>query len=169
MTNIEVDKLFLDKLFLLEDGTYVHLEYQSSDNKKDLARFLAYDALAYYKYGNNIKTLVIYSTDITKAVTELNAGCITYKISAFYMYMLDGDNKFEVLKSKIERQEHLTREDILTMAFIPLMKSSEDKNKRAIQAVELFKKAEPVPLNEYNENKEMELCLSLMYGWHKDY
>ena len=44
---VEVKEKSTDALFLLENGRYLHLEFQSSYSKKDLGRFAVYDLLLY--------------------------------------------------------------------------------------------------------------------------
>jgi hypothetical protein len=69
---------------------------------------------------------------------------------------LNGDEKLELLRDKIERKEHLTGEDILTLSFIPLMSSKESRSKRALQSIEL---ADTIP-----EGNEKLQCLTLLYA-----
>jgi hypothetical protein len=42
--NIEINTSFTDYLFYTEDGNYLHFEFQTTDKKDDIKRFLYYDA-----------------------------------------------------------------------------------------------------------------------------
>lgn len=93
---------------------------------------------------------------IEDALTYIDAGTIKYKIEAFYMRELDGDEKLEYLRNKISIGEHLSGKDILTLSFIPLMKGKESKGKRTLESIEL---AEKIP-----NNKEKLQCLTILYA-----
>lgn len=71
-----------------------------------------YDSNLHYSTKKNIRTIVVYSSDINEAVTELNRGTIDYKIEAFYMSTLDGDKKLEALKTKVLNKEELTEDGL---------------------------------------------------------
>jgi hypothetical protein len=62
--------------------------------------------------------------------TLLNAGSLHYSIEAFYMVKLDGDESYEKLKAKVNTGEPLTKQDLMSIVFLPLMKNSVDKGTR---------------------------------------
>lgn len=72
------------------------------------------------------------------------------------MRNLNGDEKLEYLRDKINRGEHFTAEDILTLSFIPLMRGKESRSKRALDSIEL---ADKIP-----ESNEKLQCLTLLYA-----
>ncbi|MCB2288523.1 DUF4351 domain-containing protein [Clostridium sp. CS001] len=154
--NIEIKTNHTDYLFYTEDGGYLHFEFQTTDKREDIKRFLYYDASLFYKEKRKIRTVVIYSADIDDVETFIDAGSIKYEVEAFYMKDLNGDEKLELLRGKIENKEHLTGNDILTLSFIPLMSSKESRSKRALQSIEL---ADNIP-----EGKEKIQCLTLLYA-----
>ena len=96
--NIEIKTNYIDYLFYTEDGGYLHFEFQTTDKKDDIKRFLYYDASLFYKEKRKIKTMVIYSADIEDAETFIDAGTIKYNICAFYMKNLDGDERLKYLR-----------------------------------------------------------------------
>lgn len=147
----------MDYTFLLEDNTYLHLEFQTTNKKEDLSRFLAYDALLHYKEGKKVKTIVVYSSNIKKATTSIDAGSIKYEVKGFYMYGIDGDEKYEKLKKKVANDEELDRQDILSLTFLPLMKSEKEKNERVLEAIELAKRVK--------HEEEKNNCLALLYAF----
>jgi len=154
--NIEIKTNYTDYLFYTEDGGYLHFEFQTTDKKEDIKRFMYYDASLFHKEKRKIRTIVIYSEDIEVVETYIDAGTIKYEVEAFYMKDLNGDEKLESLRDKIERKEHLTGDDILTLSFIPLMSSKESRSKRALQSIEL---ADTIP-----ESNEKLQCLTLLYA-----
>jgi len=130
----------MDYLFYTEDGNYLHFEFQTTDKKEDIKRFLYYDASLFYKEKRRVRTMVIYSADIDNVETYIDAGTVKYNIEAFYMKNLDGDKKLEYLKEKILNGEKLTGEDILTLTFLPLMSTKRNKGNITIESIELAEK-----------------------------
>jgi hypothetical protein len=72
------------------------------------------------------------------------------------MKSLSGDEKLAYLKDKINNKVSLTPEDILTLTFLPLMRSSESKSSRALQSIDLAASIK-------NENNKIQ-CLSMLYA-----
>lgn len=62
--NIDIKTNYTDYLFYTEDGSYLHFEFQTTNKKDDIKRFLYYDASLFYKEKRKVKTIVIYSADI---------------------------------------------------------------------------------------------------------
>jgi hypothetical protein len=154
--NVDIKTNYTDYLFYTEDNNYLHFEFQTTDKKEDIKRFLYYDASLFYKDRRKIRTVVIYSADIEDAEIHIDAGSINYTIEAFYMKNLDGDEKLEMLKNKIRNNEKLTSEDILTLSFIPLMSSKLSKSERTLEGIELANSI---------EDSEVKLkCLTLLYA-----
>ncbi len=139
---IEVSEEVMDFIFLLEDESLLHLEFQTTNKNENLSRFLLYDARLYKKDKKQINTAVIYSGDIEKAQDCINVGSINYQVSNVYMKAFDGDKIFSDLQEKVDLKVKLTDRDRLNLIFLPLMKSSTDKNEMAINAVELASKVE---------------------------
>ncbi|MBK1809490.1 DUF4351 domain-containing protein [Clostridium sp. YIM B02505] len=154
--NVDIKTNYTDYLFYTVDGNYLHFEFQTTDKKEDIKRFLYYDASLFYKDRRKIRTVVIYSADIEDAEIHIDAGSVNYKIEAFYMKNLNGDEKLEMLKNKIRNNEKLTSEDILTLSFIPLMSSKLSKSERTLEGIELANSI---------EDSEVKLkCLTLLYA-----
>ena len=57
---VEVGIMRTDCIFLLEDNTYQHLEFETSYSKDNLARFAKYDLYTYERDKREINTIVIY-------------------------------------------------------------------------------------------------------------
>ncbi|OAA83837.1 DUF4351 domain-containing protein [Clostridium ljungdahlii] len=154
--NIEIKTGYTDYLFYTDDGNYLHFEFQTTDKRDDIKRFLYYDASLFYRDKKKVRTVVIYSADIGKADEYIDAVTIKYGVEAIYMKQFDGDEKLEYLKKKIERREKLSNEDILTLTMLPLMSGKGSRSERAIESIELTDNLED------SENKLR--CLSLLYA-----
>lgn len=153
---LEVSEEAMDFVFLLEDNSFLHLEFQTTNKNEDLIRFLLYDARLYKKDKKHINTAVIYSGDIEKALDNIKIGSIEYLVSNIYMKSFDGDEIFVDLYNKINRKEKLTEENKLNLIFLPLMKSKTDKNEMAIKVVELASKID--------DDKEKMLYIGAIVG-----
>ena len=94
LKNIDIKTNSMDYLFNTEDGNYLHFEFQSTNKSDDMARFMYYDAALYYRERKKIKTVVIYSSDITESSDEIFCGSINYNVESFYMVKIDGDEKY---------------------------------------------------------------------------
>lgn len=137
LPTITVREKTMDFVFYLADDSYLHLEFQSSQGPKELERFLEYDVALYRKRRKQIYTYVVYAAGVTNASEVLNCGSIEYRAKAIYMNGYDGDGIFHDLKEKILRGSRLDELDQMKFAFLPLMKSSQTKGERAIEAIEL--------------------------------
>jgi predicted transposase/invertase (TIGR01784 family) len=137
---IDVSEEFMDFVFLLEDDSYLHLEFQTTSKLDDLARFLLYDARLFKKDKRNISTAVIYSGDFTDVENTLEVGSISYTVQNVYMKSFDGNEVYNSLKTKIDNGEILSQKDVLNLIFLPLMGSDVNRSEIAISAVELAKR-----------------------------
>lgn len=62
---LETKNMFMDYTFLMEDDTYIHFEFQTTDKGvADLRRFRAYEALLSYQTAKDVVTYVVYSNNI---------------------------------------------------------------------------------------------------------
>lgn len=72
------------------------------------------------------------------------------------MSNLDGDEKYQYLENKIESNEELTKEDVVVLTFIPLMKSKRKREEMTLSSIEL---AEQIS----DEKRKLE-CVTLLYA-----
>jgi len=72
LKNIDIKTNQMDYLFYVEDGSYLHFEFQTTKKRDDLSRFLYYDTSLYCKNRRKIKTVIIYSADIENTETYLD-------------------------------------------------------------------------------------------------
>lgn len=99
----------------------------------------------------------MYSSYIENVEEYVDAGTIKYTIEPFYMINIeDGDEKLEYLKNKIHNKEKLTKEDMMVMTFLPLMRGKESRSERAIKSIELAQSIE--------DNGIKLACISMLYA-----
>jgi hypothetical protein len=134
---MEVGGSAADYVFLLEDGTYLHFEFQSKYSENDLVRFAGYDVRLYERDGRRITTAIIYTADVKKAEAELNIGSMLYRPEKIMMNEYDGNVIFTELSNKITGEAEITDVDMLNLIFLPLMRNSIPRNELAINSFSL--------------------------------
>ena len=138
-THIHIQRNINDWLLETDDDSFVHFEFQSDYDKEDLSRFMVTDAILYNRKRKPIITIVVYTADIKETETNFNAGSIQYSVNAFYMSSLDGDKTYADIKAKVDAGVVLTKQDLMSIVFLPMMKSSTDKVSQFEQAITLSK------------------------------
>ena len=156
LPNIQVDERRMDFVFLLADGSYLHLEFQTTASVADLERFKIYDVSLYEKKRRPIRTAVIYGSGIESAQELLDHGSVKYFTQAVYMGKYDGDRIYRDLMDKVSRFDKLDDADQLSLIFLPLMKNSVGKSQRAIDAVEVAK--------EVRDERQREFLIGSLIG-----
>ena len=125
---VEADELRLDNLFLLADGSYVFVDYESEYREKNKCDYLKYFARIterlYNEFGRIVplKLVIIYTADVKRGTTDpvLDTGGIRMVIEEAFLTELDADDIWEGLKRKIDCEESLSDEDMMRMIIYPL-------------------------------------------------
>ena len=128
-----------DYIFLLEDSTYLHLEFQTTVSMENLYRFALYDARIINKDKVDVRTAVVYSGKIETAPERFRKGSLSYDVTNVYMKGFNGDKEYKKLQKKILKSKPLDDIDLLKLIFLPLMKSEISEDEMAIKAAELAK------------------------------
>ena len=137
---LETKKMFMDYTFLMEDDTYIHFEFQTTNKGiKDLRRFRVYEALLSYKEEKSVTTYVVYSGDIKNPMSEYEEGINRYRVNAISMANKDGDKIFNEIINKIKNDENITKEDLVELTFTPIMGGKLSKADKIINAVKVVK------------------------------
>jgi len=148
---VEVSESRADFVFLMDDNTYKHLEFQTSYNIKDLTRFSRYDSYLYDRDGRTVDTIIIYSSDVRKIDKSLNIGTLKYEPTNIMMYDFDGNAIYKDLEVKLNEKQELTDIDMLNLIFLPLMRNNIPKDELALKSIELAKTIE--------EQSKREACM----------
>ena len=136
---VEVADMSTDFVFLLEDNTYLHFEFQTAYSKNDLIRFANYDLLLYQRDKRELQTVVIYSSDVKTAAAELKVGSLVYTPDIVMMYDYDGNAIYAELETKLKAGQELSDADMLNLIFLPLMRNDIPKAELAEKSIELAK------------------------------
>ena len=160
---VEADELRLDNLFLLADGSYVFVDYESEYREKNKCDYLKYFARITERLYNEferfvpLKLVIIYTADVKRGTTDpvLDTGGVRMEIEEAFLTELDADSIWEGLKRKIESGEELSDEDMMRMIIYPLtFRGRKAKQEAVARAIGLAKKIE-------NENR-MYFVLKMM-------
>ena len=147
----------MDYTFLMEDDTYIHVEFQTTDRgKDDLRRFRAYESLLSFQTGKDVVTYVVYSNGIHNTKTILQTGINEYSVKSISMYDKDGDVVIQKVEEKVNDNIEVTKQDLIALTFTPIMSSKVTKLDRIIKSIRLMKKID----NEYRYDIE-----SMLYAF----
>jgi hypothetical protein len=158
---IEVGGGSADFIFLLEDGSYLHFEFQTSYSKHDITRFAGYDIRLYERDGRRIITVIIYTADVKQADVELDIGSIVYRPDKIMMNDYDGDEIFKELNDKINAGVEITDVDMLNLIFIPLMRTSISRRELASKSIKL---EQTIP-----DKKKRNACIAATFAFASKY
>lgn len=154
---LEAKNLHMDYTFLMEDDTYIHVEFQTTDKgKDDLRRFRAYESLLSFQTGKDVVTYVVYSNGIQNTNGVLQTGINQYNVKAISMYDRDGDIVIQEVEEKLNNNIEVTKQDLIALTFTPIMSGKLSKLDKIIKSIRLVKKID----NEYRYDVE-----SMLYAF----
>ena len=140
---LEALNLHMDYTFLMEDETYIHFEFQTTNKgKKDLRRFRAYEALLSLQKEKDVTTYVVYSNNIKKAISTLETGISKFNVKSIFMSEKNGDLIFEEVEKKINNKEKLTKQELISLAFTPIMGGKLTKAEKIIKSIRIAKSSD---------------------------
>jgi len=150
---VDVRNAETDQVLLMDDNTYVHLGFETGLYKKVLVRHLEYDVRLYDRDEREIKTVIVYTSDVKEVPPPLKIGPdITYSPDAVLLVKYDGDAIISEIERKIAAKERLTDQDIIKLTFLPFMKIKMPRNEMAHKAISLAKSIE--------DNEKRDACIA---------
>ena len=137
-----------DNAFLLVDDSLYIQEYEShASGKDDFIKYNNYVCRALQQLwaeGVDVKRViigVIYTGDISEASPEWDMGALRVQVKQVFLSRFDTDSMYADLKSKIEKEEALSDEDVLRLIVLPLTQPDKTRKQRLIEdSVELAKR-----------------------------
>ena len=139
---LESRQMFQDFNYDMEDGSWVHLEFESDSlTTKDLRRFREYEAAVSRTFGVAVVTYVICSSQVKRLKSELTEGINTYRVKVIRLKNRNSDLLFERLKKKKALGEPLTKEDLTPLLLAPLMSGSMDIEERITESITMIQEA----------------------------
>ena len=146
---VRANELRMDNLFELEDDTVAILDYESDYDKNDKVKYLNYLTGVANRYQKEkrgcpqLRMVVIYTGDINRSQVSsgYDIGAVKLHTETAFLSDLDSEGIMERLKSKVERNEMLTDEELMEFIILPLSyRKKEEKEKRVRETVELAAK-----------------------------
>lgn len=152
---LDIKDTRMDYVFLMEDDTYTHFEFQTTDKRiTDLVRFNLYDVLLYQQTKKQVYTYVVYSGDIKTPLTSYNNGFSEYKVKAICMADKDAETILNDIECKLVEGKILSDKELLDLVFIPIMGGTLGKEDKIIRAFEI---SEDYPIDKKRDVQAM-LC-----------
>lgn len=136
---VEAKEKRVDFVFLLEDDTLLHLEFQTTVPEDFLRRVAYYGARIVERHNKDVNTAVIYSGRIESAPELLDRGSLCYRVTNIFLKGMDGDAEYYRIKSLLEKGLELEEADLFKLILLPLMKSVLPEAEMTIKAAELAK------------------------------
>ncbi len=134
---LEMQNLLMDYTFLLADGNYLHLEFQSTDKgEKDLRRFRKYEALLSDYKGKDVYTYIVFTNDIKEPQTCLKTGFSEYRVKAVTLSQWDSREVLADIKQSLDKHT-LDEEQLTALAFVPVMARREERVEVISEAVKI--------------------------------
>lgn len=123
----------------MEDGSWVHLEFESDSIKvSDLRRFRTYESIISQYYKVAVVTCVVCSSDVQELKDHLTEGINTYHIKVLRLKDEDADETICQLK-QLQRGAGLKRPDLLKLLLLPLMSGKISQSERIRQGMKLLR------------------------------
>ena len=145
LIHLDIKKLYQDMNFIMEDGTWKHFEFQSTNEGLDgLKRFRTYEALTSYQYKVEVTTYVLYSGKIKRPMTQFTEGINTYQVQPIVMQKENADTFLEELLQKKKKGEIITREELVHLTLCPLMGGEMEQKERIQKAYQITQDASTV-------------------------
>ena len=146
--HMEIKRLYEDMNLIMEDGTWKHFEFQSTNGGiTDLKRFRVYEAITSQENKVPVVTYVLFSGKIKNPQYQFTEGINTYRVIPIIMQDKNADRIINKLLKKQARGKSIERQEVVALALTPLMQGKipmKDRIKNALQIVgrEICLKAE---------------------------
>ncbi|MCI9004434.1 MAG: hypothetical protein HFH39_04180 [Lachnospiraceae bacterium] len=143
---VSANELRMDNLFLLEDGTYALVDYESEDDVEDRIKYMNYISRIAQKYYTEhgkvpvVRMVAIYTGDVIHADPIFDMGATTLRLEQAFMRSLPAEEIYQEVKRKLENGEGLTEKELMQLIMIPLAeKGKKGKQRRVRQVISLAK------------------------------
>lgn len=149
--NVETTDDEADCLFRLEDGSLLHIEFQSTYDKWDVIRFAQYHLHFYSTYKSEleklnikekIKTVVVYTKKVEGSSINrtIETGSLHFDMETIFIKSLPGDEFFNEIKNKIQTNPNmiLSKQDEQRLIYNPYMTQSSSIADRTVEIATLL-------------------------------
>ena len=166
---LEVKGLIEDFTYIVSDGSWIHLEFESDKvTEKDLRRFRGYEAVTGYTYQVPVTTIVICSAKAAEVLSELHEGINTYRVMTVRLKDRDADQLFDQLKQKLQTGERIEREEVIPLLLTPLMSGKMAEKERFIEGNRLLQASGEITADEGAKMQAVLYALAVKFLDSKD-
>ena len=143
LPKISANEKDIDNLFLLEDGTYAIVDYESAFKKLNKIKYLNYIARVMEKYYQedenfNLRLIIIYTGDVQSAEPVYETNCFTLRMEQAFLSHINGETAFDTISQKLHSGIPLEDDDLMKLVILPLtMPGVEGKQKMLEKVVDL--------------------------------
>ena len=143
LPKISANEKDIDNLFLLEDGTYAIVDYESAFKKLNKIKYLNYIARVMEKYYQedenfNLRLIIIYTGDVQNAEPVYETNCFTLRMEQAFLSHINGETAFDTISQKLHSGIPLEDDDLMKLVILPLtMPGVEGKQKMLEKVVDL--------------------------------
>lgn len=125
LPKISANEKSVDNLFLLEDGTYAIVDYESEFKKRNKVKYLNYIVRVMEKYYGeeddfNLRLVVIYTGDVKSAEAVFETNCLSLRMEQAFLSHIDGEEAFQFIREKVDSGQPLEDDDLMKLVVLPL-------------------------------------------------
>lgn len=156
---VETNEKRMDNLFLLEDGSYAILDYESDyriGNKIKYGGYALRLLRRLQKEGMDLskvrlRIIIIYTADVTRTQTQdmLNVGDVVISTTEAFLLELASEEVKARIQKKVQEKTPLDERDLMELIVLPLTYKGKEKQRSAAQeAVNITKEIEDEAMQE---------------------
>lgn len=123
-----------DRLFLLEDGSYALIDFESKYLLRNKVKYLRYitRVLDQYLGGKKekefrLRFIVIYMGNVKSAPSDFTTDCLSIRTEQAFLSHIDGDAEYQRILDRINSGAPLSDEDLMLLIILPLTYSQRKK------------------------------------------
>ena len=159
LPTIEVNDMAIDNLFLLTDGSYAIVDYESEYSEENKIKYLGYIARVFKRVYNQtkqipkIRLVIIYTADVKKGSTRsvLDMGADRLELTEAFLSEMDAKAIMNECEAVIKDGGKLQPIQKLRFMLCPLSEKGKEAKKQALKrAIMLVKEIE-----EANEQQQI--------------
>ena len=143
MAAVEANELRLDRLFRLEDGSFLIVDYESVYGEVNKIKYMGYITRVmktlYKRFRRypRLRILIIYTADVTRDRTrpDLELGAVSIHLEEAFLSEIDGDEVYSRVISKIDKDMKLNDIDVMQLIVYPLTYKKKGDKQNAIQRI----------------------------------
>jgi hypothetical protein len=123
--DVQVTDRVSDRLFLLQDGSYALVDFESQYLLMNKVKYLRYITRVLDHYLRDtrdfhLRFIVLYMGNVRSARPDYSTDCLTIRTEQAFLSHIDGDREFEKIRTKLDKGESLTDEDLMKLIILPL-------------------------------------------------